>query len=159
MKYLLSVFFSLWRKPEHLICVLYRRYTIYSILEVSYALFSFSFLSVFFICILLTEPGVSSFPWLDRLWTGKAVWWCYPLFWVSQNRTTLPIYLIYKPLGTSRTRTLRGTRGMSRRQGSWQQQTARGKITLWGGFHHALWEWKIGTGDQGAPNVGARWHI
>lgn len=90
----------------------------------------FSFLSASFTCILLTESGASSLPWMDHLWTGKAVWWCYHLFWGSQNRTTLPIYLIYKLLETSRTRILRGTRGMSRRQRLSAARTSKRKESL-----------------------------
>lgn len=50
---------------------------------------------------------------------GKAGWWCYPWFWDSQSKMTLPIFPTCNPLGRSRTRrTLRGTRGMSEDEAS-----------------------------------------
>lgn len=50
---------------------------------------------------------------------GKAGWWCYPWFWDSQSKMTLPISPTCNPLGRSRTsRTLRGTRGRRKEEGS-----------------------------------------
>lgn len=50
---------------------------------------------------------------------GKAGWWCYPWFWDSQSKMTLPISPICNPLGRSRSsRTLRGTRGRRKEEGS-----------------------------------------
>lgn len=73
------------------------------------ALFSSLFLSLPF-CFL---------PACGAAWAGKAGWWCYPWFWDSQSKMTLPISPTCNPLGRSRTsRTLRGTRGMSKEEGS-----------------------------------------
>lgn len=72
-------------------------------------------------CLMLCSPFSLSFSpaACGAAWAGKAGWWCYPWFWDSQSKMTLPISPTCNPLGRSRTsRTLRGTRGMSEDEGS-----------------------------------------
>ena len=72
-------------------------------------------------CLMLSSPlSLSLSPAAcGAAWAGKAGWWCYPWFWDSQSKMTLPISPTCNLLGRSRTsRTLRGTRGMSEDEGS-----------------------------------------
>lgn len=118
-----------WRSPLHPFCLWGNSRCSFS-LRLHFLCFVLS------LSFLLPESGASSSLWPAPFWAGKAGWWCYLWFWDSRNRTTLPIYQTCKPRGTSRTRTLRGTRGMSKGEGT---SAAGGDERVGEGWHQLLW--------------------